>query len=845
MSITFAFPASRHFATAWRISRGARNCPFFTETLFPCLAQARTRSVCRQRKAGTCRRSTTLPAGSACQGSWTSVVQGSPVSRFTAWNAASPTSSPGPRKLLPDERFALSKLALNTTGRPCFAASAFTLRAWARAWPSDSITHGPAMRRSFLPSPTSCPAIRASTASTSSFPSGRAARALSLAVLADRELRHRGAGPALRLVAVPARRRDEPGEERVGRERLRLELRVKLAAHEVRVVVELDHLDEVQVRVHAREDHPGLLVLRAVRVVELEAVAVALLDELGAVKLSRLRPVPERAGVAPEPHRPALVCDPLLALHERDDRVRGLVVELERVRPVEAEHGPPELDDGHLEPEADAEERDLLLPRPAGGEDLPLRAAHAEAAGHEDPVHLVELGQVALLELRRVDEDHPDADVRRDPAVRERLVEALVALVQLDVLADDADADLAELRGLHLLDDGLPPLEARRAAPDVEQLGELVVEPLAVERERHLVDRGDVERGEHRRGVHVAEERDLVLHLPRDLAVGAAEQDVRLDADLPQLLHRVLRRLRLELSRGGDVRHEREVDVERVLLADVVLHLPDRLEERERLDVADRAAHLDDEDVRAARRLADDRLDLVGDVGNDLDGLPEILAAPLALDDGLVDAPGRVIVLPGHLRAREALVVAEVEVRLRAVVGDVDLAVLERAHRARVHVDVRVELQVRHLEAAVLEERADGRRGEPLAERAHHATRDEHVLRLLAPLDHGPPPSLVMLRREDRPSALEVLRRVDAEPRIARVGDPDPVPVLERAELLERLLGLEPPRRERGELLKERRGERVDAHVCAGERAVAPRPAVRDGGAREVERVALEVGDHL
>src|SRR6266511_3206914 len=344
-----------------------------------------TRSVWRQRKAGTWRRSTTFPAGSACHVSWTSVVQGRPVSRFTAWNAASPTSRPGPRKLLPDERFALSKLALNTTGRPCFAASAFTLRAWARAWPSDSITHGPAMRRSFLPSPTSCPAIRASTASTSSFPSGRAARALSLAVLADRELRHRGAGPALRLVAVPARRRDEPGEERVGRERLRLELRVELAAHEVRVVVELDHLDEVQVRVHAREDHPDLLVLRAVRVVELEAVAVALLDELGAVKLSRLRPVPERAGVAPEPHRPALVCDALLALHERDDRVRGLVVELERVRPVE-----------------------------------------------------VELGQVALLELRRVDEDHPDADVRRDPAVRERLVEALVALVQLDVLADDA-----------------------------------------------------------------------------------------------------------------------------------------------------------------------------------------------------------------------------------------------------------------------------------------------------------------------------------------------------------------------------------------------------------------------
>ena len=297
--------------------------------------------------------------------------------------------------------------------------------------------------------------------------------------------------------------------------------------------------------------------------------------------------------------------------------------------------------------------------------------------------------------------------------------------------------------------------------------------PCAVERERHLVDRRDVERGEHRRRVHVAEERDLVLHLPRDLAVGAAEQDVRLDADLAQLLHRVLRRLRLQLARGGDVRDEREVDVERVLLAHVVLHLPDRLEERQRLDVADGAADLDDEDVGAARRLADDRLDLVGDVRDDLHGLAEVLAAPLPLDDGLVDAPGREVVLPGHLGAGEALVVPEVEVRLRAVVGDVDLAVLERAHRARVHVDVRVELEVRDLEAAVLEERADGRRREPLAERAHHAARDEHVLRLLAALHHGPPPSLScrcaarIARARSRSSGVSM-----PKPRVARCRRP-------------------------------------------------------------------------
>ena len=80
-------------------------------------------------------------------------------------------------------------------------------------------------------------------------------------------------------------------------------------------------------------------------------------------------------------------------------------------------------------------------------------------------------------------------------------------------------------------------------------------------------------------------------------AVGAAEEDVGLDADLAQLLDRVLRRLGLQLAGGLDVRHEREVDVEGVAAAGLLAELADRLEEGERLDVADGAADLDDGDV--------------------------------------------------------------------------------------------------------------------------------------------------------------------------------------------------------------------------------------------------------
>ena len=132
-----------------------------------------------------------------------------------------------------------------------------------------------------------------------------------------------------------------------------------------------------------------------------------------------------------------------------------------------------------------------------------------------------------------------------------------------------------------------------------------------------------------------------------------------------------------------------------VVAAELDAHLADRLEERQRLDVAHRAADLDHADVGIAGAERDAALDLVGDVRDHLHGRAEVVAAALLGDHALVDpAGGEVAVAPGG-GAHEALVVAEVEVGLGAVVGDEHLAVLERAHGARIDVDVRVELDHR------------------------------------------------------------------------------------------------------------------------------------------------------
>ena len=88
----------------------------------------------------------------------------------------------------------------------------------------------------------------------------------------------------------------------------------------------------------------------------------------------------------------------------------------------------------------------------------------------------------------------------------------------------------------------------------------------------------------------------------------------------------------------------------------------------------------------------DARLDLIGDVRHDLHGVAEEIAAALLVENRVVDLPVHVA-RARHLDADEALVVAEVEVGLGAVVGDEHLAVLKRTHRAGIDVQVRIELE--------------------------------------------------------------------------------------------------------------------------------------------------------
>ena len=223
------------------------------------------------------------------------------------------------------------------------------------------------------------------------------------------------------------------------------------------------------------------------------------------------------------------------------------------------------------------------------------------------------------------------------------------------------------------------------------------------------------------------EQRDLLADLLRERALGAAHEHVRRDADAPQLVDGVLGRLGLQLARVADVGDEREVDEHAAPAPTSTGNW--RIASRNGSDsMSPTVPPISVITKSTSRGLGDQRdplLDLVGDVRHDLHGAAEVVAAALAADDGVVDAAGGDVRGAAGVGVGEALVVAEVEVGLRAVLGDEHLAVLVGRHRAGVDVDVGVELLQADRQAARDEQPPDRGGGDALAERGDDAAGHE------------------------------------------------------------------------------------------------------------------------
>src|SRR5690242_7802529 len=99
----------------------------------------------------------------------------------------------------------------------------------------------------------------------------------------------------------------------------------------------------------------------------------------------------------------------------------------------------------------------------------------------------------------------------------------------------------------------------------------------------------------------------------------------------------MLRRFGLEFARARNKRHQSEMNIDGVIARKVITELPDRFEERQPFDVPNCAADFAQNEVEALIAVANEILDRIGDVRNDLNGRAEIVTAPLARQNILID----------------------------------------------------------------------------------------------------------------------------------------------------------------------------------------------------------------
>ena len=169
------------------------------------------------------------------------------------------------------------------------------------------------------------------------------------------------------------------------------------------------------------------------------------------------------------------------------------------------------------------------------------------------------------------------------------------------------------------------------------------------------------------------------------------------------------------------------MDEQHVVPVDLPLELADGLDEGLPLDVADGAADFGDDHVGGLAHAAELFLDFVGDVGDDLYRAAVVAAGALAVQHRIVDLAGGDGAVAGEVFVDEAFVMSKVEVGFHAVLGDEHLAVLVGVHRSGIDVQIGIEFLEGDRVAARLEQSAQRRRCDALAQRRRDAAGDKNV----------------------------------------------------------------------------------------------------------------------
>src|SRR6202035_5558892 len=203
---------------------------------------------------------------------------------------------------------------------------------------------------------------------------------------------------------------------------------------------------------HGAEAYAVLLEPAPIGGVDLVAVAVAFGNVDAAIDAGGLPAALEHRRIGAEPHGAAEIAVAaapvqLVAFHpfgHQPDHGLGGGAELRRIGLADAAQIARRLHHRHLHAEADAEIGHVPLARELRRLDLAFGAALAEAARHQDAVHMLEeRGGILALEHLALDPVEIDLDLVGDAAVRQRLDQRLIGVLHPGILADHRDGDVA------------------------------------------------------------------------------------------------------------------------------------------------------------------------------------------------------------------------------------------------------------------------------------------------------------------------------------------------------------------------------------------------------------------
>ncbi len=312
----------------------------------------------------------------------------------------------------------------------------------------------------------------------------------------------------------------------------------------------------------------------------------------------------------------------------------------------------------------------------------------------------------------------------------QRLIDALVGVLQVDVFADHGDLDLL-FRADHTVDE-LPPVgQVGRRRFQVEQLADEGIEPLGVQHERHLVDGVlDVPGLDHALRRNVAEHGKLLPDIGIERMFGAADEHLAAGCR-SRAACAMLCWVGFVFSSPAALMKGTSVTCMMTTFSFPTSSMNWRMASRKgspsMSPVVPPISVMTTSALDSSRNLADPVLDLVGHVRDHLDRLAEVIAAAFLQDDAFVDLAAGQVVVAREDTVGETLVMPEVEIGLGAVVQDVDFAMLERVHRARIDVEIGIELLKNDAEPAQLQQGAEGRGGQAFPERTDNAAGDEDV----------------------------------------------------------------------------------------------------------------------